>query len=354
MKLQGEDRNQLDAAKENLFVESCLNEFIEKSVIDGNRQKIKTLTLWSYLPNIISLTTAAFFIVYLMESYSVLIRVFLVTLLLIVAAAIEYGKRALINETGKTYFLTDKIPSGLFAGVVVLVLVSMTISFIGGNKLVTETAKDPEKINNPKVDSLNAMLQTEIATIERLKKTTWKGRIVENAQLGLLNSQKIQSSLLDQIAELEAADNDVYQKVLADSTNKVENFGYVLGSVAVLADFLLFFLLWTIKKLKHEIVLLNVSIPTPSATIRTTQPASMGFSQNHAPQATPAMRPVMGFKQSPRNEHAMRDNASPTKKIKVCKHCGNDFEMRTTWQKYCSEDCRKDAYEARTGKKLTV
>jgi hypothetical protein len=355
MYFQSKDRTKLNDTKEKLFVESCLHEFIEESVIDSNRRKIRNLTTWSYLPNVISIATAAFFILYLMESYSLFVRVFLVTLLLIVAASIEYGKRALINETGKTYFLTDKLPSGLFAGVVVLTLISMTVSFIGGNKLVTETAQPPEKVVNPKIDSLNTLLAGELATIESLRKTTWKGKITRDANRGINQSKTIQSALLAQISELEAHDNDVHEAELADNTNKVQYFGYVLGSIAILADLLLFLVLWTVKKLKHEIVLLNIPTPTPSASTRKTQPTSMGFSQNSIqPTQSAPGRTMMGFNKIPRNDHAMRDTNEPTKKIKVCLHCGNDFEMKTTWQKYCSEDCRKTAYEIRTGKKLKI
>lgn len=33
-----------------------------------------------------------------------------------------------------------------------------------------------------------------------------------------------------------------------------------------------------------------------------------------------------------------------------CAHCTKEFKRRTVWQKYCCDDCRKLAYEVRTGK----
>lgn len=33
-----------------------------------------------------------------------------------------------------------------------------------------------------------------------------------------------------------------------------------------------------------------------------------------------------------------------------CEHCKTDFKKVTSWQKFCCEDCRKAAYELRTGK----
>ena len=37
-----------------------------------------------------------------------------------------------------------------------------------------------------------------------------------------------------------------------------------------------------------------------------------------------------------------------------CLHCGKDFLKNTTWQKYCNDLCRAEAYEQRTGKKLHI
>jgi hypothetical protein len=33
-----------------------------------------------------------------------------------------------------------------------------------------------------------------------------------------------------------------------------------------------------------------------------------------------------------------------------CQYCKTDFKKMTSWQKFCCEDCRKAAYELRTGK----
>lgn len=73
-------------------------------------------------------------------------------------------------------------------------------------------------------------------------------------------------------------------------------------------------------------------------------------------------KPIIGFSQQ---NHFQNDNViqqPPPKenddkpilkaKEKHCEHCGNDFVYKTTWQKFCSEDCRIAAYELRTGKKF--
>lgn len=37
-----------------------------------------------------------------------------------------------------------------------------------------------------------------------------------------------------------------------------------------------------------------------------------------------------------------------------CVHCKTDFKKKTTWQKFCCENCRIAAYELRTGKRVNL
>lgn len=252
------DREQLNAAKEENYVDACRQEFEEKSVNDSNRRLAKTLTAWSYLPNAISLITACFFIFYLLTAYALWVKIVLGLLLLAVAAAVELGKRGLINEAGKRYFPTERIPSLLIIGALILMICSMTGSYIGGNKLVTENASLPPKEVNPKIDSLKAQLAHELTVSESFRKTTWKGKITRAATKGMNASRTEQNRLNAKIDELEKADDEAYATLLSQHNSKTMNFGIVLGIIAIIADAALFFLLWTVKKMRYEIALLAV------------------------------------------------------------------------------------------------
>lgn len=54
---------------------------------------------------------------------------------------------------------------------------------------------------------------------------------------------------------------------------------------------------------------------------------------------------------NPTQDNAMR-NAMRSGKIGACENCGKDYVRRTTWQRYCSEECRVSAWESKTGKTL--
>jgi hypothetical protein len=51
------------------------------------------------------------------------------------------------------------------------------------------------------------------------------------------------------------------------------------------------------------------------------------------------------------NHNAMRGGDNNWK-IANCLQCGQEFKRNTTWQKYCCENCRQEAYIKRTGKEL--
>ena len=49
-----------------------------------------------------------------------------------------------------------------------------------------------------------------------------------------------------------------------------------------------------------------------------------------------------------------RADASPARAyaLRICAHCAQNFEPKTTWQKFCATPCRIAAHEAQRGKTL--
>lgn len=447
-----EDRQQLNAAKEQNYVAACKEEFEEKSVNDSNRRMAKNLTAWSYLPNAISLITAGFFVVYLLAAYTLWVKIVLGVLLLAVAGTVELGKRGLISEAGKRYFPTEKLPGLLLSGVAVLMLASMAASYIGGNKLVTENASLPPKEVNPQIDSLKAQLAHEMTVSESFRKTTWKGKITRAATKGMNASRAEQNRLNAKIDELEAQDVAAYQELLVGHNSKTMNFGIVLGIIAILADAALFFLLWTVKKLRYEIALLAVKTtqkakakakkkkqvganaavnqsgrsigyrpgssgrgtsnqtstpllekkepeeedePEPERIVHqgglkdgytpfkirresSSKQTPLTDKETEEPEDRLELKPLPpiyrseaaadvlelddekapnGDRNGDRSAHARtRANGErsviESDKIRECKHCRELFEYKHWNAQYCGDNCRRQAWEARTGKKI--
>lgn len=364
------DRSKLAEAEETRFVEACKDEFIEKSLAATNAKKVKTLTAISYLPNIISGITAGFFVLFLLAGYPRYIAVILGALLLAVVGAVEVGKRGLIASLTKEYFVSRKIAGLAVVALALLIGVSMTASYQGGMQLITETGTPPPKEMNQEIPALKEQLATQQATIKSLQATTWKGKVTRDATKGIIAAKKIESGLHDRITALQMADDIAYAELLEKQTGQKLNFGYLLGILAALADMFLLGLLWTAKRLKYEVAAINYEATHTQTESHTyANPYEKAYTQNN-PAALNERRPIGFRRQESEYTHAMRSQDQPEtaedeehadthamrndpkKRVKVCPICGNDFEAKTTWHKYCTEECRIAGWEKRTGKKF--
>lgn len=377
------DKQVLSQAKDKQFIEHCINEFGEKPLPTTNREKVKVLTFWSYLPNLVSITTACFFVVYLLQSYTLSVQLLLSLLLCGVAIALEVGKRGLIAEMAKAYFVDGKLAFLLLAGCIVLMAGSMAASYIGGNKLVISTATPPAPEVNPKIDSLLREVSTLNTSIKKQEGTTWKGRITSDANKAINNLLSQKNTLLAQLNSLETKDSETYSETLSQYHSKILNFGVALGIIAVFADAVLFALIWTVKRLKHDITLLASTSPGHRSTrvqwyqshqggVRDVPTVGESFSDNQHQE--PQKRKI-GFKvgrstekrttEKRKNEKPLDEAPAPevvtvverevvelTDRVKECEHCGNKFAYYNSRAKYCSDGCRIAAWEERTGRKL--
>jgi hypothetical protein len=365
------DRQKLQDAEESKFIEQCRDEFIEKSLAITNARKVRQLTVVSYLPNLLSATTAGFFVLYLLSGYTRTVALVLGALLLIIVVAIEAGKRGLIVSAAKDFFNLGKVSPLPIAALAACFALSMGASYLGGKQLVVATAAPPAKETNPEIAAIQAQLADISGTVDRLRKTTWRGKVTVDAVRGINKAQSLQAALTERLTTLQAQDDATHAAKLQKHTAKHLNFGVMLGLLAAVSDLFLLGLLWTAKRLKYEVAAIHYH-PTPSTSAAPANGFSAQFQtpsfntwqQQHTGTPAPSRRPI-GFKVyqtetgTPAQDgdpDAMRKNAirldatPPGGKIRGCAWCGNDFEARTTWHKYCCEACKIAAWEARTGK----
>lgn len=371
------DRAAFEAAQEAAFVERCKEEFTEASLAAANRKKVAQLTLASYLPNVISATTAGFFVFYLLSGYRWQIALFLGLLLLLVVLATEAGKRLLIASLGKEYFLYGKAPLLAILALLACFGLSMTASYIGGKQLVVETASPPPRIVSPEADSLRQLLAAQESTIARLQKTTWRGKVTRKAQAGIREAKTLQNQLYSRIATLEAQADSEHQEALGKHQRKHLNFGYVLGILAALADMFLFGLLWTAKRLKYQVAAIHLQPATASPLPQKGyEIPHLGNSQQPDPHLNRAGKRQIGFFNRPEAEPKPNEpdphqhpepeadpeqaepespngtvtNGTVTPDLqpgeKVCLNCEGVYCYKVNWQKFCCPECKAE-YHAR-------
>ncbi|MFZ2897965.1 MAG: hypothetical protein WA004_05050 [Saprospiraceae bacterium] len=375
------DRSKLAQEEESRFIEQCKDEFVEKSLAATNSKQVKTLSMISYLPNLISAITAGFFVVFLLGGYPRHIAFILGALMLSVVLAVEVGKRGLIGSLAKGHFTAGKFNALAAVALVVLIGVSMTASYQGGKQLITETATPPPRESNPQIDSLNRILADQQATIDRLQRTTWKGKVTSEATRGITQAKKIQASLIERITALQAADDSAYTEKLTKQSGQRLNFGYILGALGALADAFLLGLLWTVKRLRYEVAAIHykgaksasvpgsayltgtsgVGVPPASLNQAEKERRRIGFHRDKEPDNDKSYNDESyndesynGESYEPEREVVTvteREVVELTDRVKTCAHCGEKFVYYSSKAKYCSDACRIAAWEGRTGKK---
>jgi len=367
------DRAAFEAAQEAAFVERCKEEFTEASLAAANRKKVEQLTLASYLPNVISATTAGFFVFYLLTGYRWQIALFLGFLLLLVILATEAGKRLLIASLGKEYFLYGKAPLLAILALLACFGLSMTASYIGGKQLVVETATPPPRQVSPEADSLRQLLAHQEATIARLQRTTWKGKVTRKAQAGIREAKQLQNQLYSRISTLESQADTQHQEALAKHTAKHLNFGVVLGLLAALADAFLFGLLWTAKRLKYQVAAIHLqpaqASPLPQQGYKIPQLGSqppqnlnragkrpIGFFTRPQGEAEPEPAPPAEPETGPEPEgpaNGTVSNATVTADLqpgeKLCLNCESVYRYKVNWQKFCCPECKAEFHARKHG-----
>lgn len=284
-----DERKQLEAHDNSKFIDQCQKEFVETSVVETNKKKVKQLNAFSYIPNAFSVITAGFFIYYILDGYKPVVVAILGSLLLAVVVSLELGKRQFIAGMAKTKFLDSKIPIILVFGILLCSAASMSSSYVGGEKLVTETAPTPPRQANKEIDSLKQVMATEQNTITALQRTTWKGKVTRKATAGMNLSKQMQLSIQARIDTLQSRDDAEYLVLLNKNQAKTLSFGIILGIIAALMDVFLFGLIWNSKRLKYQVAALSYQghqRPKPAAKTSYQMPV---ISTPTPPQKIPAM-----------------------------------------------------------------
>lgn len=398
---QSQEREDLQKIEEAAFVENCEEQFTERSLAATNSAKVKTLSILSFLPNIMSATTAGFFVLYLLSGYTQTVAIVLGALLLMIVVAIEVGKRYLISGAAKDRYTVGKVAPLAVGALVLLFGASMGASYMGGKALVVETAAPPDRPHNPEVDSLKQLLAAENATIDRLQKTTWKGKVTSDAVKGINRSKQIQTSLTERLLALEAQSDAAHTTLLEKHTAKHLNFGYILGALAALADIFLMGMIWTAWHLRYQVAavhaagkgakqsatqqsadtdLAQAALEALKAATQAAEDAALaatgathaaasaarlgnyGHNPAHLNNAPPERK--IGFtagRSDTRNDtNDNRYNENRNTKIvnenritegnRICEHCGTAYTYKHKKQRFCSEQCRIVHWQIATGK----
>lgn len=302
-------------------------------------------------------------------------------------AALEISKRETSGRFFHDVLQFGKFSPGLLAVVLGLAAVSTTCSYFGAEMAVKQLTPPPALVS---ADTLTAPVRTQIAAIDEqiadAKKSTWKGKLTTRAQRTVERLTRAKEALLtEQIRQQQRADsrNDATE---TEHTATTEANASGFAAFTLCCEVLLILCLWFLQYYdfrsfaeycakpagkKPESIGFNVAQPAAFSTNghsngNGTLPNN-GHSNGTLPTNEAPRRPI-GFHRHTDNslryrarDNAMSYDATPPppgevvevdKSLKPCTQCGTLFRYRTTWQKFCTPDCKLAYHEAKHGRKF--
>jgi len=331
------DKKILRQAELQKFANSCVAEFNENiSVIDENFRKVKALGIWSYLPNLVSIATASFFLIYLLQDYPIITKVILILVLSIVIIGLEAAKRLGLKSLAKKKFSDPVEPySGLLFSLAIVSALSMTSSYIGGDKIIKTTSTPPQWEESQELADLKAQYKDEKESQKNFEATTWKGRITRQAMAGVKESQKVQKELRAKIDKLHAEEKLIFTGLMEKHEQKTFSFGIVLGVIACFADVILYWLLWQKMKLRKEVqTLISRKGLTTSKKVTNDKNNVKKKTQTNGTSLGANIKKGIGyvFNEAGTNE-------------RNCEYCGTLFTPTNARQRFCKSSCRVNAHQ---------
>ena len=263
---------------------------------------------------------------------------------------IEVAKYFSVHSVFESKFSLAKPPIN-YVGLIIAVIVSvfsMFASVKGGGSL----GIDEKKVVSAKsdFDTHISQVREEIADIK--KRNTWKGNTyIAGKDKALLLSKEAALAGLREKKDISLG------KIEAENAQSESAFQYAFLTIEVL------FFLFTFFQFNYKY---NCAIEferekEENATQEVTNPvttlvSNLGMTQPVSGNGTPQQKKIgfsFGGVQAPTsivtsvvNEVALKDGN------RNCLHCGSVYEYKIINQKYCSEKCRVEAWQNKTGKTL--
>ncbi len=236
--------------------------------------------------------------------------------------------------------------------------VSIAAALYGAKELPGVVYPLPGRSVNPaNIEALTADINRVQADIDRLQASLKSGAnwVAENRTLPRLQKERADLVALRDAANIDAENraDTQHAEALADRADKVAKMqAYSIGAaIAAELVFLLctaFVLYYLFRHFAEQHATEDTKEPS------TSNPAGFAYYPNGTPTAPAnnspqniARRPIGFFHD---NGNRTTQNVEGSKR--TCSHCGKAYVYGHARQKYCSDDCRVAAWEARTGRPL--
>jgi hypothetical protein len=276
---------------------------------------------------------------------------------LLFAFLVEVLKRKILAIAAKSIIKYKTFGGIGFAGFFVL-LVSVAAALVGSYELPAVLYPAPQlHISNEAA----ARLSADIATIEKDIQAAKgvRGWVAENRTVPRLQAQR--TALIQQreqavMIDREAAQNALSQAQAERNTSIEKMRVYSIGTavagelIFLLSTFFVFYFLWRCFAETE----LDDTIPEPTQSEKT-HLLSHNAKRSGVPFSENKKAPQNGKKSRMTQNVSARANATGTHKentLRVCENCSNEYQYGHNRQRFCTDGCRVQAWQQRTGKTL--
>lgn len=257
----------------------------------------------------------------------------------VLAASVEALKRATAERVAVSY-LRESALSALAAVSVVLIALSTYAAYWGAETAIVEAH------GSAPVERSDSLTAHHIATIAAAREaiaaaSTQKradGSLPASARRQIERAQKQIERAQQRIDAIERATDARNARIEQTHTATATGRGTAFGLVALFAEIALICCIFYANYYQHRALV--EALGGGGGGEKQQQQTARAFSV--PPQQAPNGAHESGSARRPIGFHRQG----------VCRRCGGEFAARTTWQVYCSEACRVQAWEERTGKAL--
>lgn len=392
-KFEFQNESQFENAYENLVVQTDFKRLADKFTVKPFYFKYKPLkkllggfTWFIQVVTIVVSFMAIFGVLVPMMPYYVACTFSGISLV-----CIEFLKRMTFKPSVKEFLQFKKVVLFPLSLAVSMLSMSLWLTWNGTHETVFRLTEKPQLLN---VDSLTNYEKDRIKQINNdistAKKITWKGKITEKGQKMIDNLTqergKIQSKLDTKETNLTTKNDQTTSDHLTKTTTQATHFKYL----TLCLDLLLFALLAWLEYYDYRSItefskLKTLSENTTQSVVNDTENTTQSVVElpiqqdyttqsvvNNALRNNAGRTVIQGFRRENTTQSVMSNNAPNTTKTtqnvvktskrvvngeiiiikKACENCGETFERKVTFQKFCCEGCRIKFWENRTGKKM--
>jgi hypothetical protein len=389
-KFEFQNESQFESVYENLVTQTDFKRLADKFTVKPFYFKYKALKkLLGVITWFIQVVTI---IVSFMSIFGLLIPMMpyyiAFTFSVISLVCIEILKRMTLKPSVKEFLQFKKVVLFPLSLALTMLVLSLWLTWNGTHETVFKLTEKPQLLN---VDSLTNFEKDRIkqinSDISTAKKITWKGKITEKGQKMIDNltqeRAKIQGKLDLKENNLRVKNDQTESDHTTKTTARATHFKYL----TLCLDLLLFGLLAWLEyydyrsitefsrlKIASENTTQNV-VNTEGDTTQNVVNNEGNTTQNvvnNALRYNAGRTVIQGFRRENTTQSVMSNNASNTIKTtqnvvnkskrvvngeiiiikKACENCGETFERKVTFQKFCTQNCRIKFWENKTGKKM--